>query len=101
MRAKAEWLAQRILIIDTHIDLPYRLNEKSEEIIVRTQTGDFDYPRAKQGGLKAPFMSIYVPASTEQNGGAKVLAEHLIQMVDSIIAAHPDKFAAAHSVADI
>ncbi len=101
LMAKAEWLAQKILIVDTHIDLPYRLGEQAEDIAIRTQSGDFDYPRAKRGGLKAPFMSIYVPASTEDSGGAKLLADRLIHMVDSIAAALPDKFAVAHSVADI
>ncbi len=101
LMAKAEWLAQKILIVDTHIDLPYRLGEKAEDIAIRTQSGDFDYPRAKRGGLRAPFMSIYVPASTEDSGGAKLLADRLIHMVDSIAAALPDKFAVAHSVADI
>ena len=33
------------------------------DLSVRTDGGHFDYPRAKEGGLDAPFMSIYVLAA--------------------------------------
>ncbi|RMH42522.1 MAG: membrane dipeptidase [Deltaproteobacteria bacterium] len=106
--AKAEEIAKRVLIVDGHIDLPYRLmgsrapdGTLTEDVSQRTPTGDFDYPRAKAGGLDAPFMSIYVPAEYQTKGGAKKLADELIDLVESIIAAHPDKFARAYSVAEV
>ena len=46
-------------------------------------------------------MSIYIPAQVEQDGGAKALADELIDLVEGIIHQHPDKFAAAHSTAQI
>ncbi len=67
-------LAQRFVIVDGHIDVPYRLTDKMEDITVRTPGGDFDVPRARAGGLDAPFMSIYTPASFEKSGGAKTFA---------------------------
>ena len=106
--AKAQQLAQSYLITDGHVDLPYRLRVKnfqlSREYIgipVETTEGDFDYVRAKKGGLDAPFMSIYIPASYQENGGAKELADTLIDMVEGIIQAHPDKFAPGHSTAQV
>ena len=75
-------LAQRLLIVDTHIDVPYRLRGGSEDISRRTEGGDFDYPRAKAGGLNAAFMSIYVPAEYQETGGAKQVADELIDMVE-------------------
>ncbi|HXG00236.1 MAG TPA: dipeptidase [Bacteroidota bacterium] len=101
LQQRAEQLAHEILIIDTHIDVPYRLQEKMEDISVRTTSGDFDYPRARQGGLDAAFMSIYVPSSYEETGGGKDLAEQLIQMVEKFATDWPDKFALAYSTADI
>lgn len=98
---RARNLAQSFLIVDTHIDVPYRLLEKMEDISRRTASGEFDYVRAKAGGLNAAFMSIYVPASYEASGGAKRYAERLITMVDSIVAKSPNKFAIAYSVADV
>src|SRR5688572_19601094 len=78
-RAKA--LAQKLIIVDGHVDIPYRLYEsKDEDISQRTPKGDFDYVRAKEGGLDAPFMSIYVPAKHQETGGAKKLADELIDM---------------------
>ena len=100
LKAKARELAQKFIIIDTHVDVPYRLREKMEDISGRTASGDFDYVRAKEGGLNAPFMSIYVPSSYEKNG-AKALADTLIDMVEKFASDWPDKFAIAKSVADL
>ena len=100
IEAKAQRLARETLIVDTHVDVPYRLFEEMEDISVRTEKGDFDYVRAKEGGLDAPFMSIYVPASMEDDG-AKEHAEALIEMVEGFEASHPDKFMVARSRADV
>ena len=100
LRERAERLARETLIVDTHVDAPYRLFAEMEDISMRTEKGDFDYPRAKAGGLDAPFMSIYVPADYE-SGGAKEHAEKLIDMVEKFAADWPDKFAVAHSRADV
>jgi membrane dipeptidase len=97
---KAEKLAHQFIISDGHVDLPYRLRVKnfrlSKEftgIPIETSEGDFDFVRAKKGGLDAPFMSIYIPSDYQEKGGAKELADSLIDMVNGIIAMHPDKFA--------
>jgi len=98
-------LAHRFIITDGHVDLPYRLKVKNFRldreylgIPVSTTDGDFDYERAKQGGLDAPFMSIYIPSSYQNDpASAKDLADTLIYMIDGIIAAHPDKFAKGES----
>lgn len=107
LREKADQLAHRFIITDGHVDLPYRLrvqNFRLEReyigIPVQTDEGDFDYVRAKKGGLDAPFMSIFIPASY-QDGRAKLLADSLIGMVRSIAEAHPDKFALANSPAEV
>jgi membrane dipeptidase len=101
LRAKGQKLAQQFIIVDTHIDVPYRLRMKWEDISQRTKDGEFDYVRAKQGGLKAPFMSIYTPASYEKTGGAKALADTLIDMVEKFARDWPQQFALARSVEDV
>lgn len=95
---QARRLAQEILVLDTHIDIPYRLEAQMEDISERTESGDFDYPRARQGGLDVAFMSIYVPAAYQETGGAKEYADRLIDMVEGFERDHPDKFALARSV---
>ena len=101
LRAKAQKLAQQFIIVDTHIDVPYRLRMKWEDISQRTKDGEFDYVRAKQGGLNAPFMSIYIPAEYEKKGGAKALADTLIDMVEKFARDWPRQFALARSVEDV
>lgn len=98
IKTKANELAHKFLIIDTHVDVPYRLESKWEDISQSTELGHFDYPRAKDGGLDVPFMSIYIPAKHEKTGGGKELADKLIDMVEKIANEHPDKFAVAASV---
>lgn len=107
LRAKADELAQKFIITDGHVDLPYRLKamnfdiEKDKELLISTEKGDFDYERAKKGGLDAPFMSIYIPARYQETGGAKEVADTLINLVESIASAYPDKFALANSPKDV
>lgn len=91
--------ARDFLIVDTHIDVPYRLFEKYENVAESTQAGDFDWPRARAGGLDVAFMSIYVPADYQQDGGAKAHADVLIDMMQRLAAESPEKFAVVASVA--
>ncbi len=102
LHARAEALAQQYIIVDGHIDVPYRMTVVSEDITDATAGGDFDYPRAKAGGLDAPFMSIYIPSDRQATPGAsKVLADSLIDMVEGFVARAPDKYAIATSPADV
>lgn len=101
LKKRAYELAHKFIITDGHIDVPWRLNDGYEDLSVRTEGGDFDYVRAVEGGLDAPFMSIYVPSSYQETGGAKEKADSLIDLVHRIANDHPDKFEVAFSVADV
>jgi membrane dipeptidase len=106
---EARALAQRLLIADGHVDLPYRMrvhNFQFErqylDVSLRTPDGDFDYVRAKQGGLDAPFMSIYLPSQYQDSAGrSQRLADSLIDMVEEVARRFPDKFALAGSPAEV
>ena len=92
-----EDIAQGSLIVDTHIDTPYRIkaqldNSGTYEDIAQNTSYDFDYPRALSGGLNVPFFSIYLPADTEAAGTSFSLANELIDLMNSIIEANPEKF---------
>ena len=99
--AEAQRIAHESIIIDTHIDVPYRLASRPADVSQATDSGDFDYPRAVTGGLNVPFMSIYTPAGHEAEGKSKATAESLIGIVEGIVASAPDKFAMATTVADV
>ncbi len=101
-------LAQRCLLVDTHIDVPMRLDKSrdanghvTEDVTSYTQKGDFDWPRARKGGLDAAFMSIYIPSKYELTGGGKQLADRLIDAVEEVVRRAPDKFARASSPGEV
>jgi len=98
---RARDIAAASIIIDTHIDVPYRLQDQWDDVAAATDSGDYDYPRAVAGGLNAPFMSIYTPAELEAAGTSTEMAESLIDLVTNIVAHAPDKYAIALSPADI
>jgi len=89
---KARRLADELLIVDTHIDVPYRLEDKFENVAEATAGGDFDYPRAQAGGLDVAFMSIYIPADKQGSDEAAQLANRLIDGVEKIAKDAPSKF---------
>jgi membrane dipeptidase len=101
LKKKAEELARKYMIVDTHLDVPYRLKKKMEDISVRTAGGDFDYPRARKGGLDVAFMAVYVPAEYEGTGNAYKFADETIDMIEGFARTWPDKFVLARSVADV
>src|SRR5690606_36136199 len=109
LRKVADSLAHAYIITDGHVDLPYRLrvrNFRLEKeylgIPIQADDGDFDYERAKEGGLDAPFMSIYIPSSYQlQPDMGKALADSLIDMIRGIADAHPNKFGLAGTPAEV
>jgi len=94
---KAREIARTTIIVDTHVDVPYRLEEGWVDVSQAAPDGNFDYPRAREGGLDAPFMSIYTPAELGDGAEATAHAERLIDLIEKIVAAAPDKFALAYS----
>ena len=102
----AEQIAQDSLILDSHIDVPYRLWRQHLEgleidDISGSTDGDFDFIRARKGGLNVPFFSIYLPASTQEEGTSHQMANELIDMIEDIVTLHPEKFILINSVADL
>lgn len=96
------------IVVDGHVDLPYRLTEDGpvtdgmlREVAFGTAPGDFDYLRAKAGGLTAPFMSIYVPAEHQTTDDAKEVADELIDLVERLVAAAPERFELVRSPAEV
>ena len=98
LRKKADRLAHEILLLDTHLDTPFELQRRMQDISGRIEGGHFDYARARQGGLDALFMAVYVAPDYEEKGGAKAYADRTIDMIEGFARQWPDKFALATSV---
>lgn len=104
----AKEFAKNMIIVDGHMDLPYRMYNQGNtmtgevyDFINRQEGGNIDYVRAKEGGMDAPFMAIYIPAGYQERGGAKALADTLIMMVERLASTWPNQIALAKSPEEI
>ncbi|MFD0725626.1 dipeptidase [Lysobacter brunescens] len=96
----ARKLAQDAVIVDTHIDSPTELMKQWKDL-GETQSGEFDYPKARAGGLDVAFMSVYTSPGQDDDGSAWNVANRMIDAVDSLALRHPDKFAILRSPRDV
>jgi len=97
----ARALAQDAIIVDTHIDAPGMLMQHWMDLGNAADGREFDYPKARAGGLDVAFMSIYTSAGQDANGTAWQTANEMIDAVEALAERHPDKFALLRSPADV
>jgi membrane dipeptidase len=98
--ARAKKLHAEAIVVDTHLDAPDALATKWADVGTRGATDHFDIPRAKEGGLTAPFFSIYVAASYADKGAAR-RALDLIDLTHRVVDGHPADMVLASTAADI
>jgi membrane dipeptidase len=107
LSAEAKRLHQSALVIDGHNDLPWELRAQGSlsferlDISKRQKSLQTDIPRLRQGGMGAQFWSVYVPASTANDGTALIATLEQIEMVDAMIDRYPDVFELALTAEDI
>ncbi|KAF1715643.1 peptidase M19 [Pseudoxanthomonas yeongjuensis] len=89
----ARKLAQDAVIVDTHIDAPGMLMDGWKDLGVDAKGREFDYPKARAGGLDVAFMSIYTSPRQDADGSAWQAANEMIDAVEALVQRHPDKFA--------
>jgi len=99
--AAAIRLAHDATIVDTHIDAPSELLDHWNDLGLPTPSREFDYPRAREGGLDVAFMSIYTSADEDEAGKAWQTANTQIDAIEALIERHPDKFAPLRSPGDV
>ncbi|MDR7134764.1 membrane dipeptidase [Lysobacter niastensis] len=97
----AQKLAQDATIVDTHIDAPSELLKHWDDLGVAAPGKEFDYPKARQGGLDVAFMSIYTSPEEDAEGKAWQIANTQIDAVEAMVGRHPDKFAVLRSPGDL
>ena len=79
---RARALHERLLVFDGHIHAVDRVFYHGGDIGTRKNDGQFDLPRAKEGGLKALFFSIFV---TEDYYPARFETKQALRMLDTAI----------------
>lgn len=94
------------LLVDGHNDLPWAIRELGSsfaKVDIRQPQSKLhtDIPRLREGGLKAQFWSVYVPASTDLTGNALLQTMEQIDLVHEMIARYPDAFEMVHTADDI
>jgi membrane dipeptidase len=97
----AQQFARTHLIVDTHIDAPGELLDTWRDLGVSQPDVEFDYPRAREGGLDVAFMSIYTSADDDAAGTARQKAHLQIDTIEALAARHPDRFAIVRSPSDV
>ncbi|KAF1696075.1 dipeptidase [Pseudoxanthomonas koreensis] len=94
-------LARDVVVVDTHIDAPGELLDGWRDLGELTPDREFDYPRAREGGLDVAFMSIYTSPGQDRAGTAREIAHKQIDAVEAMVGRHPDRFAKLVSPRDV
>jgi len=95
------------MLFDGHNDLPWEIREKGNssfdklDISKPQPTLHTDIPRLRQGGLKAQFWSVFVPAEHEKTGDALLQTLHQISIVKTMMQRYPETFEFASTANDI
>ena len=97
----AKHLAQDAVIVDTHIDAPGVLRDHWADLGKAADGFEFDYTKARAGGLDVAFMSIYTSAKQDDDGSAYQVANEMIDAMEALAARHPDRFALLRSPGDV
>lgn len=97
----ARRLAQDAVIVDTHVDAPGILMDKWADLGIEARDREFDYPKARAGGLDVAFMSIYTSHGQDTDGSAWQVANRMIDGVHALVQRHPGRFALLTSPADV
>lgn len=96
----ARKLARDAVIVDTHIDAPTELLKAWRDLSV-AQPREFDFPKARAGGLDVAFMSIYTSPGQDDDGSAYDVANRMIDAVEKLASENPDKFALLRTPRDV
>jgi membrane dipeptidase len=100
--AKARFIHESAIVVDTHADTPQRFLDEDFDI-GNNDPRDFGHislDKARAGNLGAEFFSIWVDPETNQDH----YAQHSLDLIDSVYqqaAKHPDRMMMAFSSEDI
>ncbi|MCS7466075.1 dipeptidase [Stieleria sp. ICT_E10.1] len=95
------------LLFDGHNDLPWEIRKNGQasfdqiDIATRQPQLHTDIPRLREGGLKAQFWSVYVPAGTSTTGDSLIQTLEQIDIVDRMVKRYADVFEIASTADDV
>jgi membrane dipeptidase len=100
LAARAKAIHASAIVVDAHLDAPDQLASRWANVAKRGATTHWDLPRAREGGLTAPFFSIYV-AGAYAGRGATRRANALIAITRKVVEGHPKALTLATTPAEI
>jgi membrane dipeptidase len=98
--ARARRISAEALGIDSHIDTIQRVLIGNADLAQRLNYGHVDFPRLREGGMKAPFFALWVPVYYH---GAEAVRRtlDLRDAMQRVLDAHPDQIEMALNASDI
>ena len=98
--ATARRISAEAIGIDSHIDTIQHVLVDGVDLAKRLPNGMVDFPRLREGGMKAPFFALWVPVYYK---GAEAVRRtlDLRDAMQSVLDAHPDQIELATGAADI
>ncbi len=107
LEARAAAIHERVITLDTHLDVPILMKRTTFDIRHRHDAHDHqsqvDLPRMIEGGLDGGFFSVYLgqgPRTLEGRMQAKDAAREIFDMIDRMVAESPDDFEIALTADD-
>jgi membrane dipeptidase len=104
---RAQRIHDNATLVDGHNDLPWKIRSDGSSTFEKLDISQprpelhTDIPRLREGGVKAQFWSVYVPASTRHDGKALSATLEQIAIVKAMMERYPDTFEFAETVDDI
>ena len=86
--------------IDTHIDTAQRVLIEGVDLTQRLKNGMVDIPRLHEGGMNAPFFSLWVPTFYKGSEAVRRTLD-LRDAMQTLLDKHPEQIELATSAADI
>ena len=104
---RARQLHSSTLLFDGHNDLPWAFRKlgtpsfRKFDIAKPQPELHTDIPRLRQGGVKAQYWSVYVPASTRLRGESLQTTLEQIEFVHNLVRHYPETFALCLTANDV
>ncbi len=97
---QARRISAEAIGIDSHIDTIQHVLVDGVDLANRLPNGMVDFPRLREGGMKAPFFALWVPVYYQ---GAEAVRRtlDLRDAMQRVLDAHPDQIELATGAADI
>ncbi len=98
--ARARRISAEAIGIDSHIDTIQHVLVDGVDLAKRLPNGHVDFPRLREGGMKAPFFALWVPVYYK---GAEAVRRtlDLRDAMQSVLDAHKDQIELATGAGDI